>query len=85
MNRFIIDVREAEEYATGHVKNSLNIPSSKIKRSDVLNSIPKDAEIILYCLSGGRANASKDILEFMGYTNVINGISKDLVSAKYGS
>jgi rhodanese-related sulfurtransferase len=85
MIRFIIDVREPEEYATGHVKNALNIPPSEfIERTDKLATIPKDAEVILYCKSGSRSNVTKNILESMGYTNVINGINKDHVSAKYG-
>ena len=86
MSRFIIDVREPEEYATGHVENALNIPPSALMDgTDKLASIPKDAEVILYCKSGSRSNVTKNILESMGYTNVINGINKDHVSAKYGS
>ena len=86
MSRYIIDVREPEEYAAGHVENSLNIPPSELMDgTDKLNAVPKDAEVILYCKSGSRSNVSKKILESTGYTNVINGINKDHVSAKYGS
>jgi phage shock protein E len=86
MSRFIIDVREPEEYATGHVENALNIPPSELMgRTDKLAAIPKDAEVILYCKTGSRSNVTKNILESMGYTNVINGINKDHVTAKYGS
>ena len=86
MSRYIIDVREPEEYATGHVENSLNIPPAELLGgTDKLNTIPKDAVVILYCKSGSRSNVSKNILESMGFTNVINGINKDHVSAKYGS
>jgi phage shock protein E len=86
MSRFIIDVREPEEYVTGHAKNALNIPPSELMDgTDKLATIPKDAEVILYCKSGSRSNVTKNILESMGYTNVINGINKDHVSAKYGS
>lgn len=86
MSRYIIDVREPEEYAVGHIENSLNIPPAELMSgTDKLSDIPKDAEVILYCKSGSRSNVSKNILESMGYTNVINGINKDHVSAKYAS
>jgi len=86
VSRYIIDVREPEEYATGHVKNALNIPPAElIGGTDKLAGIPKDSEVILYCKSGSRSNVTKNILESMGYTNIINGINQDHVSAKYGS
>ena len=84
--RYVIDVREPEEYAAGHIENSLNIPPEDLLGgTDKLNTIPKDAEVILYCKTGSRSNVSKNILESMGYINVINGINKDHVLAKYGS
>lgn len=84
MGRFIIDVREPEEYATGHVEGALNIPPSELMSgTNKLNAIPKDAEVILYCKTGSRSNVSKNIMQSMGYTNVINGINKDHVEAKY--
>ncbi len=85
MVRFIIDVREPEEYSAGHVANALNIPPSELMSgTEKLSAIPKDAEVILYCKTGSRSNVSKNILESMGYVNVINGINKDHVAAKYG-
>lgn len=86
MNRFIVDVREPEEFLEGHAKGAINIPQSELmNKSSKINNMPKDAEIIVYCNLGRRADASKKILESMGYTNVINGVNKDQVSAKYGS
>lgn len=86
MNRYIIDVREPEEYATGHVENALNIPPSELMRgTKTLAAIPKDAEVILYCKTGSRSQVSMNIMKTMGYTNVINGVNKDQVLAKYGS
>ena len=85
MSRYFIDVREPSEFATGHVAGALNIPPQELMSdSSQLNSIAKDAELILYCKSGSRSNVSKNILESMGYTNIINGINQDHVNAKYG-
>lgn len=84
MSRYIIDVREPSEYASGHVDGALNIPPQELLNGSAkLISIAKDDELILYCKSGSRSNVSKNILESMGYTNIVNGINQDHVRAKY--
>ncbi len=84
MDRIIVDVREPIEFAMGHVQGALNIPPSKLMEgAKKLQDVPKDTEIILYCRSGSRSNASMDILRQMGYTNLVNGINKDHINAKY--
>ena len=85
MSKYIIDVREPIEYARGHVDGAINIsPSELMSGSDKLSSLAKDAEIILYCVSGSRSNMSMNIMKSMGYTNVTNGVNKQQVSSKYG-
>ena len=82
MNRIIIDVREPEEYATGHVKGDINIPPAQLMQgAKQLDGIPKNTELILYCVSGSRSNVSINILKQMGYTNLTNGINKNHVEA----
>ncbi len=85
MDRIIVDVREPFEFKMGHVKGALNIPPAKLMNGvpEQLADVPKDTEIILYCLSGARSNASMRILQQYGFTNLINGINKDQVKAKY--
>lgn len=87
MNRIIIDVREPFEYKMGHIEGAINIPPMKLMQGlpQELADTPKDAEIILYCLSGARSGASMRILAQHGFTNLINGINKDHVKAKYGA
>lgn len=85
MSKVFIDVREPYEFAMGHVKGAINIPPLKLmSRDKVLDTIPKDAEIVLYCHSGSRSGVSAHIMKSMGYTNITNGINKDQVKAKYG-
>ena len=85
MKRIIIDVREQNEYVTGHIKGALNIPpAALLSGAPALAEVPKDTELILYCLTGSRSNVAKHILEQLGFTNVINGINKDQVKAHYG-
>lgn len=50
-----------------------------------LPGVAKDAEIIVYCVTGSRSNVAMQILKAAGYTNIVNGINKDQVAAKYGA
>jgi len=85
VNRLIIDVREPVEFMMGHVKGAINIPPSKLMNgAKALRDVPKDTEIILYCQTGSRSAFSARIMKDMGYTNMINGINKGQVAARYG-
>ncbi len=84
MDRIIIDVREPLEYKLNHVKGAINIPPSQIiAGANKLEGIPKDTELVLYCVSGSRSNASMHYLRQLGFTNLVNGINKSHVKAKY--
>ncbi len=85
MERIIIDVREPFEYKMGHVRGAINLPPATLMGGlpTQLADVPKDTEIVLYCLSGARSNASLRILQNYGFTNLINGINKDHVEARY--
>ncbi len=84
MNRIIIDVREPEEYESDHAEGAINIPPSEILAGATqLANIPKDTELVLYCVSGSRSNVCTNILKSYGYTNIINGVNKQQVKAKF--
>jgi rhodanese-related sulfurtransferase len=84
MNKMIIDVREPIEFKMGHVKGAINIPPSKLMAgAEKLRDVPKDTQLILYCLTGSRSAASMNILQNMGFTNLVNGVNKDVVKAKH--
>jgi phage shock protein E len=79
-----VDVREPIEFSQGHVDGAINIPPSELMAgSPKLANIPKEAELVLYCLSGSRSRASSMFLKEQGFTNVVNGINQDHVRAKY--
>lgn len=85
MDYVIVDVREPEEFARGHVKGAINMPPAEIMAgARQIQNFPKDTPLILYCMSGARSNAAMNILRGMGYTNLTNGINKDQVEAKFG-
>ena len=67
----LLDVREPDEYADGHIPGSINVPVGSI--SEAAAHIPgKDTLVCVYCLSGYRAEAAAKALGQMGYTNVKN-------------
>jgi molybdopterin/thiamine biosynthesis adenylyltransferase/rhodanese-related sulfurtransferase len=67
----VLDVREAEEWATGHIPGARHVPKSFLE-SRIEGAAPdRDGHIILYCQSGNRsAWAARTLIEDLGYTNV---------------
>lgn len=57
----IVDVREAAEYAEGHIKNSVNYPLSSIGKS--LPALKQYKKIYLLCETGGRSSYAHEILK----------------------
>jgi hydroxyacylglutathione hydrolase len=54
-NIAIIDVRNAEEYAAGHIKGAINVQAGKISAAEIAAKLPKGKVSIFYCGSGARA------------------------------
>jgi phage shock protein E len=68
----LIDVRTAEEFATGRVPGAVNIPLDSVK-TEVPRQIPdKGAVLLLHCRSGRRSGIAEKELRALGYTNVFN-------------
>lgn len=66
----IIDVRSKAEYASGHIKGSLNIPLDTLHNN--LSKISKSKPVITCCASGMRSASAKGILQNNGF-EVYNG------------
>jgi rhodanese-related sulfurtransferase len=79
-----LDVRTVHEFEAGHPPAALNIPvvlpNPAIRKMTpnpdflptVAANIPKDARIIVGCMSGGRSQYAAEVLEDAGYQNVAN-------------
>jgi rhodanese-related sulfurtransferase len=61
----IVDVRTPQEFKSGHLKGSKNIPLQTLSNSI---SKLKGKEVVLVCRSGGRAGSAKGILSSHGIT-----------------
>ena len=67
----LLDVREADEYAAGHIPGSLNLPLSAIDTAEIV--VPrKDTPLFLYCLAGTRSIQAASRLRQLGYKSVEN-------------
>jgi len=67
----LIDVRETDEFAAGHLPGAKHIPRGYLE-SRIEGVVPdRDAHVILYCASGNRsAYGARTLEEDLGYTNV---------------
>ena len=68
-----MDVREADEFRSGHIPGAINAPLSVIDRV----TLPKDKPLFIYCLRGTRSRQAVSRLTRMGYQNAksIGGIA----------
>ena len=67
----IVDVRTRGEFASGHVKGSINIPLNEL--SSGVKKLKKETVVITCCASGMRSASAKASLKAMGFAEVHNG------------
>lgn len=71
----IIDVREIDEYISGHIPEAKNIPLSQL--AERYTEMNKEKEYSIICHSGGRSEQASRFLAEKGYhvTNIMGGMS----------
>jgi rhodanese-related sulfurtransferase len=71
-NAIVLDVREPNEYAAGHVLNSKLIPLGKLKER--MNELEKHKEqpIVVVCRSGNRSGTACYLLGKQGFAQAYN-------------
>jgi len=69
----------------GSVDGAINLPPAKLVGGEPaeLKNLPRDTELVVFCLTGSRSNASIPYLRAMGFTNIVNGINQMHVRKKY--
>ena len=66
----LLDVREPEEYAYGHVPGAINLPQAELATR--LAEVPRDRPVFVICESGMRSLRSTQFLRQMGYDHLTN-------------
>ena len=61
----LIDVRMADEFASGHMPGAINIPVDELRSR--LSEIPRNREVLVYCQVGQRGYLATRILLHAGY------------------
>ena len=68
----LLDVRTVEEFESGHIRNSINIPHEILLSNIDLVSQYNDEQLVVYCRSGKRASLVIEALKKHGFTNVVD-------------
>ena len=68
----LVDVREAGEFAEGHIPGALNVPLSTLAPDGAATLKDKAAPVFVYCHSGRRSQAAGERLVSFGYSDVTN-------------
>jgi rhodanese-related sulfurtransferase len=66
----VVDVREAHEYAAGHLEGAVHIGKGVLERDIEKQDWDDDARIVLYCGGGCRSALAAKSVQEMGWTNV---------------
>ena len=67
----ILDVREQDEYDSGHIPGAVLLPVGTIDEETAAEVIPeKDSMVLVYCRSGNRSKTVSETLVGLGYTNI---------------
>lgn len=65
----VVDVRQPEEYRTGHINGTKLIPLGEL--GGRMKELPKDREIVCVCATGNRSRSATKMLIRAGY-NAVN-------------
>jgi hydroxyacylglutathione hydrolase len=66
----VLDVREPEEYARGHVPGAVNLPQAELALR--LDEVPRDRTVLVICQGGYRSLRSAQFLRQRGYDAVMS-------------
>ena len=67
---YLLDVREPDEWAAGHVPGAHHLPMMEIPAR--MADIPADGDVVVVCRSGGRSGQVVSYLLGQGWDNVRN-------------
>jgi len=62
---YIVDIRDAKDYAISHIEGAINVPYREI--GEQFKNFPKDKTIVVYCYSGQNGGQVASLLNIAGY------------------
>jgi hydroxyacylglutathione hydrolase len=89
-NVALVDIRNAPEYANGHLKGAKNVEAAKLSAAELAAKLPKDKVIVFACGTGARAmeaylklkNAKLDVSKTMYFDANIKCDAKNTCEIK---
>ena len=67
----VFDIREQTEWSAGFIKKSLLQPLSLLKKGKLSQNADRNKKTYLYCSNGKRVFAACNLLQAMGFKNII--------------
>jgi rhodanese-related sulfurtransferase len=67
---FLLDVRQPEEFAQGHIQGAVLMPLGSLPNS--YKQIPKGVTLVVYCRSGHRSAQAVSFLLAQGYDKAVS-------------
>ena len=68
----LIDVRDVEEFAAGHLPNATNIPFNDGTLAGQIPTLDPNVAYGVYCRSGNRSGQAVALMKEAGFTNVVD-------------
>ena len=68
----IVDVRTRGEYEEGHLPGAINMNIADPNFPIMLQELDKRASVLVYCRTGRRSGIAVNIMERMGFTNILH-------------
>ena len=75
--RIVVDVREEDEYTSGHIPGAINVPLSQL--TERVAAVPSESVVYVVCQAGGRSARACEYLSQLDdfsstqFVNVLGG------------
>ena len=67
----VVDVRDEEEYITGHLADAVLLPVDEISAETAAEALPNQSSpVLVYCKTGKRSHAAAEKLASLGYSEL---------------
>jgi phage shock protein E len=80
----IIDVRTADEFASGHLDGALNLDVQSAAFDQLVAELPRDGVYVVYCRSGNRSAAAVERMANLGFVTLIDAGGLEAAAAATG-